>query len=384
VASSGTPSLEGMSTSVSWNGPYPDENPGSPIARRKIRAIWRSGAQIHRVEGAHRIRGRAGRGCPEIPQSGQTIGRAVEAATSLPPGACAAPVGLACSIRLARGAEVRRGTRSGPGSAVPAGYALLPGRGARRRRHPARRLPDVRRSRLSLANGGSANGCLSRSPSLGIVDIESMELAEIEQFVAGGVVNTEGRVFRVSVSGNPGPAVGVVLDGSAWLSCRRPICRGPVPSKVRSRGTTARREPDKPEVLSGVYKDRTTGTPICIVFRNRDTVPFDYEPSRGTPSRTCGFHGSGRYRGFQDSRGSGHFSGRLTAGLVAAGVVAKKKYFGAPCSKTGCGGGGADGRVGRGARGRGEGDSIGAIGRCAFGICPQDSESLFSMRWKAG
>ena len=141
-------------------------------------------------------------------------------------------------------------------------------------------------------------------------------------------MNTMGRIFRVSLFGEShGPAVGVILDGvppglalsledfEADLARRR----------SGAAGTTDRREPDLPEFLSGIFQGRTTGAPICLVFRNKDTRSEDYAPLADVPRPGhADFTGSVRYRGFQDPRGSGHFSGRITVGLVAAGVVAKK------------------------------------------------------------
>jgi len=141
-------------------------------------------------------------------------------------------------------------------------------------------------------------------------------------------MNRFGRMLRVSLFGEShGPAVGVMIDGcpaglpltrkefSADLERRRP----------GSRGTTARSEEDDPRILSGLFKDRTTGSPLTIVFENRDVRPDDYLavkdlPRPGHADLTARL----KYGGFHDYRGGGHFSGRLTVGLVAAGVVARK------------------------------------------------------------
>ncbi|HSV57014.1 MAG TPA: chorismate synthase [Magnetospirillaceae bacterium] len=146
-------------------------------------------------------------------------------------------------------------------------------------------------------------------------------------------MNTLGKIFRVSLFGEShGPAAGAVLDG---IPPGLPLAEGDFEADlVRRRsgaaGTTDRKEPDLPELLSGLYGGRTTGTPVCIVFRNRDTRSEDYAPLASVPRPGhADFSGSVRYRGFQDPRGSGHFSGRITVGLVAAGVVAKKLIPGA-------------------------------------------------------
>ena len=141
-------------------------------------------------------------------------------------------------------------------------------------------------------------------------------------------MNTVGSLFRVSLFGEShGPGVGAVLDGvppglelapsdfEADLARRR----------SGAKGTTPRRESDIPEFLSGLWEGHTTGTPLTILFRNADTKSSDYDRFRRVPRPGhADFTGAVRYRGWNDPRGSGHFSGRITACLVAAGVVAKK------------------------------------------------------------
>ena len=139
---------------------------------------------------------------------------------------------------------------------------------------------------------------------------------------------TFGRIFKVSVFGEShGPATGVVIDGVApglALSAedfaadidRR---RGGAP------GTTPRVEADLPEILSGVYDGHTTGSPLAIIFRNTNTRSQDYARLKDVPRPGhADFTANVKYGGFQDPRGGGHFSGRLTLPIVAAGVVAKK------------------------------------------------------------
>jgi chorismate synthase len=90
------------------------------------------------------------------------------------------------------------------------------------------------------------------------------------------------------------------------------------------KGTTPRKEQDIPLIKSGVFKGKTTGAPICILFDNKDVDPAAYESIKDTPRPGhADFTAWKKYDGFNDYRGSGHFSGRLTAGLVAAGVIAK-------------------------------------------------------------
>jgi chorismate synthase len=141
-------------------------------------------------------------------------------------------------------------------------------------------------------------------------------------------MNTFGRLFRVSIFGaSHGEAVGVNIDGcppglpltvedfADDLKRRRP----------GEEGTTSRKEEDVPLIKSGLLKDRTTGTPILILFPNSDVKPQDYDAFRSTPRPGhTDFVAIRKYGGFADLRGGGAFSGRLTVGLVAAGVIAKK------------------------------------------------------------
>lgn len=141
-------------------------------------------------------------------------------------------------------------------------------------------------------------------------------------------MNSFGRIFRISLFGEShGKAVGVAIDGcpaglslgakdfAADLKRRRP----------GAAGTSPRREADVPLISSGVWKGRTTGSPILIRFRNADFRPSDYESLRYLPRPGhADFAAWCKYGGFHDHRGGGPFSGRMTVALVAAGVVAKK------------------------------------------------------------
>src|SRR5439155_20148313 len=89
--------------------------------------------------------------------------------------------------------------------------------------------------------------------------------------------------------------------------------------------TTPRQEEDLPIFKSGIFNDRTTGAPITILFENKNTRSGDYEKQRDVPRPGhADFVADKKFGGFEDYRGSGHFSGRLTVALVAAGVIAKK------------------------------------------------------------
>jgi chorismate synthase len=90
-------------------------------------------------------------------------------------------------------------------------------------------------------------------------------------------------------------------------------------------GTTRRRERDIPAFKSGIYEGKTTGAPLSIEFSNLDVDSASYQTIKGVPRPGhADWTASFKFKGFNDFRGGGHFSGRLTAGLVAAGVVAKK------------------------------------------------------------
>ncbi|MDR0687738.1 MAG: chorismate synthase [Prevotellaceae bacterium] len=141
-------------------------------------------------------------------------------------------------------------------------------------------------------------------------------------------MNTFGRKFRVSLFGEShGASVGVCVDGC-------PAGIGLQPSdfaadlqrrKSGARGATPRVEADAPELLSGVFEGKTTGAPIAIIFRNENTRSGDYSNLLSQPRPGhADFVAARKFGGYSDYRGGGHFSGRLTLSLVAAGVIAKK------------------------------------------------------------
>src|SRR6185312_9646998 len=104
--------------------------------------------------------------------------------------------------------------------------------------------------------------------------------------------------------------------------------------KPGAKGTTPRKEDDIPEIISGVFNDKSTGAPITILFKNNNTRSGDYERQRAVPRPGhADFVAHKKFNGFEDYRGGGHFSGRLTVALVAAGVVAKKVLASFPSDK---------------------------------------------------
>lgn len=124
-----------------------------------------------------------------------------------------------------------------------------------------------------------------------------------------------------------GPAIGVTLTGvPAGLELDLDFIRSELARRRPGQNalSTARNEADEPEILSGVFEGRTTGTPLCAIIRNTDTRSKDYSQLKICPRPSHGdYAGSVRYDGCNDYRGGGHFSGRLTAPLVFAGAVAK-------------------------------------------------------------
>ena len=141
-------------------------------------------------------------------------------------------------------------------------------------------------------------------------------------------MNTFGNKFRVSVYGEShGPATGIVLDGvPPGIALQEPdIIPDILRRKSGARGTTPRTETDEPHFLSGVYNGYTTGAPLCIVFDNAGARPQDYsEQPRVFRPGTADYTAQVKFHGYQDPRGGGHFSGRLTLPLTAAGSIAKK------------------------------------------------------------
>jgi chorismate synthase len=142
-------------------------------------------------------------------------------------------------------------------------------------------------------------------------------------------MNHFGKLFTVSIFGEShGESVGVVIDG----------CPAGMPLTVEDfivdterrkggtqKGVTPRQEEDLPLFKSGMFNGKTTGAPLTLLFENKNTRSGDYEKQRAVPRPGhADFVASKKFGGHEDFRGGGHFSGRLTLCLVAAGVVAKK------------------------------------------------------------
>jgi chorismate synthase len=141
-------------------------------------------------------------------------------------------------------------------------------------------------------------------------------------------MNSFGRIFRISLFGEShGAAIGVTIDGVppgialALSDFTNDIRR----RSAGAKGTTPRVEDDIPEIVSGWFNGFTTGSPLTILFRNANTQSSDYENIAKIPRPGhADFVAHKRFGGFNDYRGGGHFSGRVTLALVVAGVVAKK------------------------------------------------------------
>lgn len=137
--------------------------------------------------------------------------------------------------------------------------------------------------------------------------------------------NTFGSALKVTLFGEShGDAIGIVIDG---LTPGIEIDYNFINKQLDRRHSkthvcTSRAETDDYKIISGVFNNHTTGTPLCIVIPNRDTKSSDYQifssvarPGHADYTANC------KYHGYQDFRGGGHFSGRITVALVAAGAI---------------------------------------------------------------
>ena len=152
-------------------------------------------------------------------------------------------------------------------------------------------------------------------------------------------MNKFGTLFSVQIFGEShGACVGLTIDG----------CPAGLPLMVadftedmerrkggKQKGTTPRQEDDIPIFKTGIFNELTTGAPLMMLFENNNTRSGDYEKQRAVPRPGhADFTAHHKFGGFEDYRGGGHFSGRLTAALVGAGVVAKKLLKGVEVKAT--------------------------------------------------
>jgi chorismate synthase len=142
-------------------------------------------------------------------------------------------------------------------------------------------------------------------------------------------MNSFGRIFRVSIFGEShGPMVGITVDGcpAGLLLTEEDF----LPDLERrkggtQKGTTPRKEDDKPIFITGYFNGKTTGAPLTILFENKNTRSGDYDKIKSIPRPGhADFVAHEKFGKNEDYRGGGHFSGRLTVCVVAAGVIAKK------------------------------------------------------------
>lgn len=141
-------------------------------------------------------------------------------------------------------------------------------------------------------------------------------------------MNSFGRLFRVSIFGEShGESVGVVIDGCPpGLVVTPELMEKDLDRRKGGQqiGTTPRKEADFPFIKSGVFNEKSTGAPIMIFFENNNTRSEDYAKQRAIPRPGhADFVANKKFNGFEDYRGGGHFSARLTTGIVAAGAIAK-------------------------------------------------------------
>ncbi|GAB4279600.1 MAG: chorismate synthase [Marinilabiliales bacterium] len=141
-------------------------------------------------------------------------------------------------------------------------------------------------------------------------------------------MNTFGRKFRVSIFGEShGPYTGITIDGCPpGISINNDDFTTDINRrKTGAKGTSKRLEDDIPIIISGVFNGYTTGAPITIIFGNKNIESDSYSDYKHLPRPGhADYTAKIKYKGYNDYRGSGHFSGRLTLPVVAAGVIAKK------------------------------------------------------------
>lgn len=142
-------------------------------------------------------------------------------------------------------------------------------------------------------------------------------------------MNSFGRIFKVTIFGEShGPMVGITVDG---CPAGLPLTEEDFTTDIERRkggtqkGTTPRKEDDKPIFITGYFNGKTTGAPLTLLFENKNTRSGDYDKIKSIPRPGhADFVAHQKFGKNEDYRGGGHFSGRLTVCLVAAGVIAKK------------------------------------------------------------
>lgn len=141
-------------------------------------------------------------------------------------------------------------------------------------------------------------------------------------------MNSWGDRFRLTIWGEShGQQVGVSVDGvpAGIALCEEDFSADLERRRAGAAGTTPRKEGDVPHIVSGAYNGYTTGSPLTIEFNNENTRSGDYRNLVAHPRPShSDWVAQKKYGGYNDPRGGGHFSGRITLGMVAAGVVAKK------------------------------------------------------------
>ena len=141
--------------------------------------------------------------------------------------------------------------------------------------------------------------------------------------------NSFGRLFKITSFGEShGNVVGIIVDGCpAGLEINLGYIQDELDRRRpgQSNFTSPRMELDEVQILSGIFEDKTTGAPICLTIENKDVDSSKYEKYKNIlrPSQ-IDFTALKKYGGFADYRGSGRFSGRITAGFVMAGAIAKQ------------------------------------------------------------
>jgi chorismate synthase len=187
-------------------------------------------------------------------------------------------------------------------------------------------------------------------------------------------MNIIGKIFRLTIFGEShGPAVGVVVDGcpAGITLATADFTEDFKRRKSGAPGTTPRQEDDIPEIISGVLNGLTSGAPVTILIRNKNVRSSDYKEVNEVPRPGhADFVALKKYGGFADFRGGGHFSGRLTSVLVAAGVIAKKIIDPVQCNAKLIEAGGTQDIEKAVKKAMNEKDSIGGIVECRISHVP--------------